>query len=169
MRLSLCRRNWAVSLFTNLKLSLILQNHSVDLELAPNKKFHGCEWNSSSSSLYLVTECIRTSFMIRRNVCFVCVCLLACKDDVTHHVVGNCWKHNDGNHAIGDEISKDLGQEVDRSTVIAARVLMTATNINREKNKLKNNVRGWKGLDSLTIWKTDFFLAIFYINVWCNS
>lgn len=58
------------------------------------------------------------------GVCTLCVYLLR-SEYVTHHVVGDGWKHKDGDDAVGDEISKDLGQEVDRGSVISTGVLMT--------------------------------------------
>lgn len=50
----------------------------------------------------------------------------------THHIVGDGRKHKDGDYAVGDEISKDLGQEVDGRAVIATGVLVTAKNMNKD-------------------------------------
>lgn len=52
---------------------------------------------------------------------FVYFCVLAY---ITHHVVGDGCKQKDGDHAVGEQISKKLGQEVDWSPVVATWVLM---------------------------------------------
>lgn len=48
----------------------------------------------------------------------------------THHIVGDGRKQEDGDDAVGDEISEDLGQEVDRCAIISTRVLVTTTGTN---------------------------------------
>lgn len=57
---------------------------------------------------------------------------------ITHHVVGDGWKYKDGDDAVGDEVTKDLRQEVDRCSVIAARVLVTATDMKKKKTLLRH-------------------------------
>lgn len=63
-------------------------------------------------------------------LCLLCVYVLGSRC-VTHHKVGDGGKHQDWDDAIRQEISKDLGQEVDRRTVVATGVLMTATKVNK--------------------------------------
>lgn len=61
---------------------------------------------------------------------------------ITHHIVGDSWKQKDRDDPVWDEISEDLGEEVNRSTVIAAGVLMSATGMNNKHMKSK----AWDGL-----------------------
>lgn len=47
------------------------------------------------------------------------------KLSVTHHEVRDGRKNKDGDDAVGEEVGKNLRQEVDRCTVITAGVFMT--------------------------------------------
>lgn len=47
------------------------------------------------------------------------------KVSITHHEIRDGRKQKDGDDAVGEEVGKNLGQEVDRCTVITAGVFMT--------------------------------------------
>lgn len=51
----------------------------------------------------------------------------------THHVVGDGCSYDDRDDAVGEEVSEDLGQEVDGGAVVAARVLVAATDNQRQR------------------------------------
>lgn len=63
---------------------------------------------------------------------FVCVLVYM---RITHHIVGDGWKHYDGDDAVGNEIGKDFGQEVDGSAVVTTGILMTTKDINKDCQK----------------------------------
>lgn len=66
---------------------------------------------------------------------------------ITHHVVGDDGKGKNGNDAVGDEVSEDLGQEVDGRAVVAAGVFVAAQQKWPQQNdpiNLKSDV--WKGV-----------------------
>lgn len=51
---------------------------------------------------------------------------------ITHHEIGDGRKHKDGDDAVGEEVGKNLRQEVDRCTVITAGVFMTVAHRHKD-------------------------------------
>lgn len=56
---------------------------------------------------------------------------------ITHHEVNDGRKHQDGDDAVGEEVGKNLGQEVGGCPVITAGVFMTMAEKHEDAGKTR--------------------------------